>query len=56
MGHVSVVSTHYYLTFIEGLRSEASARFYEKFGKAITLGSPHLEQACLEVPKSGGAL
>jgi len=56
MGHVSVVSTHYYLTFIEGLRSEASTRFYQKFGKVITPGFTHLEQACLEIPKSGGTL
>jgi integrase/recombinase XerD len=56
MGHVSVVSTHYYLTFIEDLRSEASARFYQKFGKVITPAVAHLEQAWLEVPKRGGAL
>jgi site-specific recombinase XerD len=56
MGHVSVVSTHYYLTFIEGLRSEASTRFYQEFGKLIIPGFSHLEQACLELPKSGGAL
>jgi len=45
MGHVSVVSTHYYLTFIEGLRSEASVRFYRRFGNVITLnpseGAPY---------------
>jgi hypothetical protein len=56
MGHVSVVSTHYYLTFIEGLRSEASTRFYQKFGKLIIPGFSHLEQACQELSKSGGAL
>ena len=56
MGHVSVGSTHYYLTCIEGLRSEASTRFYEKFGRAITPGPPLLRQACPKIPKSGGAL
>ncbi len=56
MGHVSVVSTHYYLRFIEELRSEASARFHQRFGRVVTPGFPHLEQACLELLKSGGAL
>lgn len=36
MGHVSIVSTHYYLQFIEGISNEANARFYENFGKIIT--------------------
>lgn len=36
MGHASIVSTHYYLKFVEGIRSEASNRFYQNFGKAIT--------------------
>lgn len=36
MGHVSVVSTHYYLTFVKDLRFEASARFYQHFGNVIT--------------------
>jgi len=35
MGHVSVVSTHYYLTFVEGLRSEASTLFHRCFGDAV---------------------
>ncbi len=35
MGHVSIHSTHYYLRFVEGIRSEASDRFYENFGKVI---------------------
>jgi integrase/recombinase XerD len=35
MGHVSVVSTHHYLTFVEHLRSEASALFHRRFGDAI---------------------
>jgi integrase/recombinase XerD len=32
MGHVSVASTHYYLPFVEELRSEASDRFHQSFG------------------------
>jgi integrase len=28
MGHASIASTHYYLPFVEGIRSEACARFY----------------------------
>lgn len=39
MGHVSVVSTHFYLTFIEELRSEASKLFYRHFGGAINSNS-----------------
>lgn len=35
MGHVSINSTYYYLQFIEGISSQASTRFYEKFGKVI---------------------
>jgi site-specific recombinase XerD len=54
MGHVSIVSTHYYLTFIEGIRLEASARFYQNFGKVITADVPNLEQECLEEFKKNG--
>jgi len=36
MGHVSITSTYYYLQFIEGISSQASTRFHEKFGKLIT--------------------
>jgi integrase len=36
MGHVSIASTHYYLSFVEELRSEAGARFEERFGSAVT--------------------
>ena len=35
LGHVSVVSTHYYLTFIEELRCEASTRFYQHCGNVV---------------------
>jgi hypothetical protein len=35
MGHVSVVSTCHYLTFVEQLRSEASELFHRRFGKAV---------------------
>ena len=35
MGHVSIVSTHYYLPFVEGIRSEASARFHRNFGRGL---------------------
>lgn len=35
MGHVSVVSTYYYLTFVNELRSEASELFRRRFGKAV---------------------
>jgi site-specific recombinase XerD len=38
MGHVSIVSTHYYLSFVEGIRSEASTRFHRSYGKAIHPG------------------
>jgi len=38
MGHVSIHSTHYYLRFDEGIRSEANDRFYENFGKVIANG------------------
>jgi integrase len=35
MGHVSVVSTYHYLTFVEELRSEASELFHRRFGEAV---------------------
>lgn len=35
MGHVSVVSTYHYLTFVNELRSEASELFRSRFGKAV---------------------
>jgi len=36
MGHVSIVSTQYYLPFIEPLAGAASARFAERYGALIT--------------------
>lgn len=44
MGHVSIQSTHYYLRFFEGIRSEASNRFYENFGKLIAGSIKNLDQ------------
>jgi DNA-binding transcriptional regulator YbjK len=35
MGHVSIASTHYYLSFVEEIRSEASERFHQHFGRRI---------------------
>lgn len=35
MGHVSIVSTHYYLSFVEQIRSAASDRFHEHFGRLL---------------------
>lgn len=35
MGHVSIVSTYYYLHFIEPLRSQASARFQLSYGALV---------------------
>lgn len=36
MGHGSIDSTCYYLSFVEGLRSKASLRFEQSFGSLIT--------------------
>jgi hypothetical protein len=36
MGHVSIVSTYYYLHFVEGLASLASARFAQSFGALVS--------------------
>jgi integrase len=35
MGHVSVVSTHYYLQWIEPIRTHASARFARQYGDLV---------------------
>jgi integrase/recombinase XerD len=35
MGHVSVVSTHYYLPFVEALSSKASEHFHQSFGSRL---------------------
>jgi integrase/recombinase XerD len=36
MGHVSVLSTYYYLHFVEPLRSLASRRFADSYGRLVT--------------------
>lgn len=38
MGHVSVASTHHYLSFVEEIRSEASERFHQRFGQLLFTG------------------
>jgi integrase len=35
MGHVHVYSTYYYLSFVEGIRSEVSTRFQQHFGNVV---------------------
>jgi len=35
MGHVSIVSTHYYLHWIEPLRTAASERFARHYGELV---------------------
>ena len=49
MGHVSVVSTHYYLSFVEDIRSQASERFHEHFGRRLFDYMANVEKfpACL---------
>ena len=42
MGHVSVVSTHYYLHWIEPLRTAASERFASHYGELV-VPAPRLE-------------
>jgi integrase/recombinase XerD len=37
MGHVSIVSTHYYVAFVEPLRTVASARFAAHAGALVTV-------------------
>jgi len=54
MGHVSIASTHYYLPFVEGMRSEASKRFCERFGMAVTSATPDSAQGCPEIEETGG--
>jgi len=39
MGHVSIVSTHYYLSFVEPLRTAASARFARHCGALVAVHS-----------------
>jgi integrase/recombinase XerD len=38
MGHVSVASTHYYLSSVEEIRSEASGRFHQRFSRRLLAG------------------
>jgi integrase/recombinase XerD len=40
MGHVSVVSTHYYLQWIEALRTAASEKFAHHYGELV-VPAPH---------------
>jgi integrase/recombinase XerD len=40
MGHVSMVSTHYYLAFVEPLRAAASARFARHYGALVDPRAP----------------
>jgi DNA-binding transcriptional regulator YbjK len=49
MGHVSIASTHYYLSFVEQIRSEASERFHEHFGRRLFDEMANVEKspACL---------
>ena len=49
MGHVSIASTHYYLSFVEQIRSEASERFHEHFGRRLFDDMANVEKspACL---------
>jgi integrase len=44
MGHVSIASTHYYLPFVEGIRSEASERFHQRFGQHLFTGRADVEK------------
>ena len=41
MGHVSVLSTYYYLRFVEPLRSLAGTRFADSYGMLVTAISQH---------------
>lgn len=43
MGHVSIASTHYYLSFVDGTAREASDRFRHCFGTAINSAHPDAE-------------
>jgi len=40
LGHGSAVSTHYYLHFIEPLRTAASERFAKHYGALISPPAP----------------
>jgi hypothetical protein len=43
MGHVSVASTHHYLSSVEEIRSEASERFHQRFGRLLFTGMADAE-------------
>jgi hypothetical protein len=36
MGHVSIVSTQYYLRFVDEIAAVASDRFARRYGKLVT--------------------
>ena len=44
MGHVSIVSTAYYLAFVEPLRAAASARFARHYGALVGAPTPAPER------------
>jgi integrase len=44
MGHVSIVSTAYYLAFVEPLRALANARFAEHCGALLHTGTGTVER------------
>jgi len=48
MGHVSIVSTQYYLPFVESLRRAASTRFEQKYDSLITDWNENVEPEELE--------
>ena len=48
MGHVSIVSTQYYLPFVESLRCVASTRFEQKYDSLITDWNENVEPEELE--------
>lgn len=45
MGHVSIASTYYYLSFVEEIRSEASKRFHQHFGGQLLVGVADTEES-----------
>lgn len=52
MGHVSIASTYYYISFVEEIRSEASQRFLQRFGQHLFAGIPDVGN--IQVPLNGG--
>ncbi len=54
MGHVRISSTHYYISFIEGIKAEASARFHNEFGAAVTCETRDLAYDYSKDPETGG--